>query len=70
MIFPSGDEDFSHGEETTRIESVADEMFEFGSTFSSTFTETEKRVNIRFFNGLSITLAECIDGGTRGNFRA
>ena len=25
------DDDFSHGEETTRIESVADEMFEFGS---------------------------------------
>lgn len=37
------DEDFSHGEETTRIESVADEMFEFGSTVTSTPAKRKRK---------------------------
>ena len=37
------DEDFSHGEETTRIESGADEMFEFGSTVTSTPAKRKRK---------------------------
>ena len=58
-----------------RIESVADECLNLGRQLQALLLKgREKRVNIRFFNGRSITLAraeiECIDGGTRGNFRA
>ena len=36
-------DDFSHGEETTRIESVGDEMFEFRSTFTSTPAKRKRK---------------------------
>ena len=36
-------DDFSHGEETTRIESVGDEMFEFRWTFTSTPAKRKRK---------------------------
>ena len=36
-------DDFSHGEETTRIESVGDEMFEFRATFTSTPAKRKRK---------------------------
>ena len=37
------DEDFSHGEETTRVESVVDEIFEFRSTVTSTPAKKKRK---------------------------
>lgn len=43
LICASMDDEFSNGEETTRTESVGDEIFEFGPTCTSTSAKKEEK---------------------------
>ena len=74
LISTWSDEDFSHGKETTRIESVADEMFEFGSTVTSTPAKRKRKAYehrilqwAKYHSGSCRT--ECINEGTVPNTR-